>query len=74
MKKSEIPAQAVSNKLDIFDFPDDLANMNRLEKAIISRRILFKNITIMPKGQTPKLKGSICNAPINTSEYITTRS
>ena len=68
LKKSEIPAQAVSNKLAIFDFPHDLANMNRLERAIISRRILFKKITIMPKGQTPKLKGSICNVPVNTDD------
>ena len=69
---SEIPAQAVSNKLDIYDFPDDLSNLNRLEKAIISRRILFKKVTIMPKGQTPKLKGSICNVPIDTVDVANT--
>ena len=39
--KSEIPAQAVWNKLNIYDFPADSANLNRLEKAIIARRILF---------------------------------
>ena len=66
--KSEIPAQAVWNKLDISVLPDDLPNLNRLEKVIISRRILFKKITIMPKGQTPKLKGSICNVPIDTND------
>ena len=32
LKKGEIPAQAVSNKLNIFDLPEHLANMNRLEK------------------------------------------
>ena len=26
----------------------------------------------MPKGQTPKLKGSICNVPINTSDIVNT--
>ena len=66
--KSEIPAQSVWNKLGIYLLLDDLANLNRLEKAIISRRILFKKITIMPKGQTPKLKGSICNVPIDTND------
>ena len=35
LKKGEIPAQAVVNKLDVFDLPEHLANMNRLEKAII---------------------------------------
>ena len=67
LKKSEIPAQAVWNKLEFFLLPDDLANMNRRERAIISRRILFKKITIMPKGQAPKLKRSICNVPVNTA-------
>ena len=70
--KSEIPAQAVWNKLDIYDFPDDLANLNRLEKAILSRRILFKKVTIMPKGQMPKIKGSICNVPIDTATVANT--
>ena len=26
----------------------------------------------MPKGQTPKLKGSICNVPVNTSDVVNT--
>ena len=72
LKKSEIPAQAVWNKLEFFLLPDDLANMNRLERAIISRRILFKKSTIMPKGQAPKLKGSICNVPVNTANVVNT--
>ena len=72
LNKSEIPAQSVYNKLEIFDFPDDLANLNRLEKAIISRRILFKKVTIMPKGQSPNLKGSICNVPIDTAGVAST--
>ena len=38
--KSEIPAQSVWNKLGISLLPDELANLNRLEKAIIYRRIL----------------------------------
>ena len=58
--------------MDIFDLPADLVNLNKLEKAIISRRILFKKIPIMPKGQTPKLKGSICNVPVNTNNTANT--
>ena len=41
LQKSEIPAQSVWNKLGISMLPDELANLNRLENAIISRRILF---------------------------------
>ena len=42
--KSEIPAQSVWNKLGISLLPDELANLNRLEKVIISMRILFKKL------------------------------
>ena len=47
--------------------------LNRLEKVIVSKRILFKIVSIMPKGQQPKIKGAICNIPISvvkTSECL----
>ena len=58
-KKLEIHAQAVCNKLDIVDVPDDLYNLNILVTVIISRRILLKKVTIMSKCQVSKL-GSVC--------------
>ena len=67
LKKSHIPAQAVCNKLQIFEDPAEIKNLNRLERILIARRILFKKVIIMPKGQFPKLKGAICNIPIDTS-------
>ena len=61
-KQRKEPPEAVWNKLGM-DCPlEILANLNLL----ISRRILFKKVTIMPKGRFPKLKGSICNIPIET--------
>ena len=62
--------QTVSNNLKISFVPKHLSNLNRLEQVLISRRILFKKIAIMPKGQFPKLKGSICNIPVNASDII----
>ena len=32
---------------------------------LISRRILFKKLSIIPKGRFPKLKRGICNIPNN---------
>ena len=32
-------------------------------RVLVSRRILLKKISIITKGQSPKLKGSICNIP-----------
>ena len=40
--------------------------LNRLEKVIISKRILFAKIVVMPKGQFRKIKGPICNVPIES--------
>ena len=54
------------NKLEISASPDVLIGLQRLERVLISKRILFKKVTIMPKGNFPKLKGSICNVPIDT--------
>ena len=44
--------------------PDILNHLNRLEKTLVSKRILFKKITIMPKGQQPKIRDAVCNIPI----------
>ena len=59
--------QAVCNKLNIFPVPEILLNLNRLERVLISRRILFKKINVISKGRFPKLKGSICNISIDSN-------
>ena len=68
MKKQVIPAIAVSNKLSLSEFPEDFPKLNKLEKFIIAKRMLFKKVVIMPKGQSPKLKGSICNVPVESKD------
>ena len=65
-KEKQIPEQAVINKLDISASLDVLIGLNRLERVLISKRILFKRVAIMSKDNFPKLKGSICNVPIDT--------
>ena len=67
LKKSHIPAQAICNKLQIFEAPAEIKNLTRLKHILIARRILFEKVTIMPKGQFQKLKGAICNTAIDTS-------
>ena len=52
-KEKQIPEQAVINKLDISASLDVLIGLNRLERVLISKRILFKKVTIMPKGKFP---------------------
>ena len=65
LKKKFIPCQAVSNKLDINFSPKEFESINKLERVLVSRRILFKKVVTMPKGKLPKTKGSLCNNPVN---------
>ena len=53
------------NKLKISTSPDVLIDVDGLERALISKRILFKKVSIMSNGTFPKLKGSICNVLID---------
>ena len=69
---SHIPAQAVCKKLEIFCPLPELENLNRLERILISQRILFKKVAIIPKGRFPKLKCAICNIPVETADITNT--
>ena len=44
LKKSQVPVQAASNMRNMFPVPDGLKKLNKLERALISRRILFKKL------------------------------
>ena len=48
-RQNELP-QAVWNKLDVASPPEILSNLDRLERVLISRRILFRKVSIMSKG------------------------
>ena len=65
IKKNDIPCQAVVNKLGVDKIPVQFQTIRKLERVLVSRRILFKKVSIMPKGESPKLKGSVCNVPIS---------
>ena len=42
-----------------------------MEKILVSKRLLFKKVAIMPKGQSPKIKGSVCNVPVEVMDVST---
>ena len=68
LKRQNKPPPAVRNKLDIASPPEILSNLSRLKRVSISRRILFKKVSTMPKGKFAKVKGSICNIPIESDD------
>ena len=64
-KKEQIPCQAVCNKLDIDEMPSELEALRKLESVLVAQRLVFQNIVVMPKGQQKKIRGAICNVPVN---------
>ena len=63
-----MPCQAVFDKTSLDPIPDELKYLKKLEKDLISKRIIFKKIAIMHgKGEFANIKGSICNIPIETA-------
>ena len=72
LKKNCIPCQAVYNQLELCELPKEFKDIRRLEKVLVARRLLLKKISIMLKGQSPKLKGTLCNVPIDVLDICNT--
>ena len=64
------------NKTALDSLPEELKTLEKLEKALISKRILFKKVAVMvdqessSNGGFSKLKGRICNIPIKTANIF----
>ena len=65
LQNNRMPYQAVANKLFVEHLPKQFQDINRLERLLASRRIIFKKVTVKPKaGKSLKMKGTICNIPV----------
>ena len=51
--------------LEVCELPKEFRDIRRLERVLVARQLLFKKTNIMSKGQFPKLKGALCNIPID---------
>ena len=61
-----MPAQALSNGLNLQQIPDELANVTDFERRLNSPRILFMRIPSMLKiGSHYKVNGPCVNMPTN---------
>ena len=65
-----MPCQAVCSKLEVYGIPEELSCPNKLETILIAQQISFIKILIMQKGQQKKIKGAVCNVPV---DYDTVR-
>lgn len=48
-------SQVVKNKLQPFNLSERYKNFWKLEKVLIAKKLLLKKVSIMPKGQFPKM-------------------
>ena len=65
LQKNSAPCQAVANRLNVVELPKLFQDFHRLERLLVSRKILFKKLAVMPKGKSLKIKGSISNIPVS---------
>ena len=68
VSKGNLPCQAVYNNLYVDNIPQELSILEKLEQILIAQRIDFQKIVIMPKGQQRKIKGAICNVPVELEQ------
>ena len=40
----------------------------KLEQLLIAQRIIFENVIVIAKGQQRKIKGAICNVPVDCDQ------
>ena len=68
LSRNKMPCQTVFNKMSLDPIPDELKDLRNLDKILISKRIIFRKITVMHgKEEFAKVKGSICSIPIETA-------
>ena len=72
VSKGQVPCQAVGTKLEVDRIPPELSVLEKLEQILIAQRIVFEKIVVMPKGQQRKIKGAICNIPVECDQTCTT--
>ena len=70
--KGKVPCQAVYNDMFADDIPTELSTLEKLEQILIAQRIVFEKIVVMPKGQQRKIKGAICNVPVECDKTCQT--
>ena len=66
--KGQKPCQVIVNNLFVDETSAELAVLEKLEQILIAQRIVFEKILIMPKGRQRKIKGAICNVPVECNQ------
>ena len=57
-----------SENMYVDEIPTELFSLEKLEQILIAQRIVFEKIVVMPKEQHRKIKGAICNVPVECDQ------
>ncbi|XP_024120187.1 uncharacterized protein LOC112141313 [Oryzias melastigma] len=67
-----MPPLAVANNLQLADIPEDLCNLNILERHLIAKCIPFAKIVPLPKGRQHSIRGNVVCVPSEVQETVDT--
>ena len=70
--KGKVSCQAMNNDMFVDDIPTELSSLEKLDQILIAQRIGFGKIVVMPNGQQRKIKGPICNVPVECDKTCQT--
>nr|XP_057929967.1 uncharacterized protein LOC131129981 isoform X1 [Doryrhamphus excisus]XP_057929968.1 uncharacterized protein LOC131129981 isoform X1 [Doryrhamphus excisus]XP_057929969.1 uncharacterized protein LOC131129981 isoform X1 [Doryrhamphus excisus] len=63
LRRCAMPPLAVANKLDLAPIPQELSDLNVLERQLIAKIIPFAKIVALPKGRQRAVHGSVVCVP-----------
>ncbi|XP_078791854.1 uncharacterized protein LOC144986979 isoform X2 [Oryzias latipes] len=70
VKKGAVPALAAVNNLELTEIPDELKDLNILERHLISKCIPFAKIIPLPKGRQRLIRGNVVCVPSQVQETV----
>ena len=66
--KRKLPCRAVVNNMYVDEITTELSSLEKLEQIRIAQRIVFEKIGVVHKEQQRKIKGVICNVPVECDQ------
>ncbi|XP_038132696.1 uncharacterized protein LOC119777756 isoform X2 [Cyprinodon tularosa] len=70
LRKGCMPRLAAANKLELLDIPNELKDLNILERHLIAKCIPFAKIIPLPKGRQRLIRGNVVCVPSEVQETV----
>ncbi|XP_024116598.1 uncharacterized protein LOC112138269 [Oryzias melastigma] len=70
LKNGSMPPLAVANKLELFDVPEELSDLNILERHLVAKCLPFAKIIPLPKGRQNLIRGNVVCVPSEVQETV----